>query len=146
MTDSTEMATNPKSTKSKNSIPRYKFKSNKNLNVNLYREITGNRSFSFWWILEKLHFQWKVSRRASFSLPLYLSLSLSPPCSPPHCSAAHTHTHTHTLTPDGESAGEHTAVCEHMCVCNTTTCRNTLQHTAPIYHTKQSVCCKGLFL
>jgi len=42
ITDSIENATTPKSTKSRNSIPRYKFKSNQYLNFNLHREMSRN--------------------------------------------------------------------------------------------------------
>jgi len=68
VTDSTENHTPKRSTISKNSnfsvqfqigdppnrdtqIPWYKLKFNHNLNLNVYREIPRNLSFSIWWML-----------------------------------------------------------------------------------------------
>jgi len=44
-------------------ISRYKFKFNQHLNLSLYREILRNLSFSIWWILGVMHFQWNLSYR-----------------------------------------------------------------------------------
>ena len=41
--------------------PRYKFKLNHNLNLNLYREIPRNLRFSIWWISGLLLFNCKLS-------------------------------------------------------------------------------------
>ena len=43
-------------------IPRYKFKSNQHLNLNLYREIPRNLRFSKWRISDMLHSQLKHSK------------------------------------------------------------------------------------
>ena len=42
-------------------IPRYKFKFNRKLNLNLYRQIPRNLRFSIWWISGMYHFQWNLS-------------------------------------------------------------------------------------
>jgi len=46
----TEHATTPKSTTCRNSNSSYKFKLNQELNLNFYREIPRNLSFSIWWL------------------------------------------------------------------------------------------------
>jgi len=43
-------------------IPRYKFKFNQHLNLNLYREIPRKLRFSKWRISDVQHFQWKQSK------------------------------------------------------------------------------------
>ena len=43
-------------------IPLYVFKSNQNLNLNLYHAIPGNLNFLTWEISGMWHFQWKLSR------------------------------------------------------------------------------------
>jgi len=60
MTFSTELATPPKSFKSRNSNSSVQIQIELNLSLNLYREISRNLSFSIWWILEMLLFQWNL--------------------------------------------------------------------------------------
>ena len=46
-----------------NLLRRYKFVLHTNVNLNLYCAMPRNPSFSIWWILGMLHFQWKLSYR-----------------------------------------------------------------------------------
>jgi len=63
-TVSTENATLPKSSESRNPKSSVQILIEQHLNLNLYRERRRNLSFSSLWISGMLHFQWKMSRQS----------------------------------------------------------------------------------
>jgi len=73
MTFSTEMLRPRNPPDRETQIPRYKFKLNQNLNLNLYCEIPRNLSFLIWWLSGVQHFQWNLSYVPDLILFLILS-------------------------------------------------------------------------
>ena len=79
-------------------FPRYKFKWNHNLRLNLYREIPSKLSFQIWWILKMKHFQWKLSYWECHGVRYYKIVLSATHCNTLQHTATHCNTLQHTAT------------------------------------------------